>query len=285
MIWHYNCPNCGQELDIDWDYHNKELTCPACSTTHHPPTPLEDHYAWFGGDHWPHEIEKEVISLRGTTCDVPGCYNEHNLLVTRKPTILGGRVSIDNLIPMCAYHARLKGEQDYETWVRDLSPEERAGGAATVEMTFTDKRPEPEQPSQPDLPGSSSGAAVPLCGQALLDTGPPPGMHRVCAMPFPPGSFRQLAFSYRCLFRQDGTCRVLLAAWPDTVSPDWSEGIEHPDVLLTVRQYEGTRDTSIAARLELNLPVIDKDTWIAAAFIEDSDAHPLVQDYLLYGIR
>ena len=110
-------------------------------------------------------------------------------------------------------------------------------------------------------------------------------MHRVCAIPFPPGSFRQLAFYYRCRFRQDGTCRVLLAAWPATVSPDWSQGIEHPDVLFTTRQYLGTRDTSTTSRLELELPVIDKDVWIAAAFLEDSNAHPLVQDYLLYGIR
>ena len=115
MIWHYRCPSCSQQLEANWDWHREEVTCPQCRNRHYPPTPHEDRHAWFGGDKWPQEMADAVVAVRGTTCAVPGCYQAYDVMVHRKPMAKGGHTSVDNLLPMCTRHARLKGGQLLKT--------------------------------------------------------------------------------------------------------------------------------------------------------------------------
>ncbi|HDQ99053.1 MAG TPA: hypothetical protein ENN51_02025 [candidate division WOR-3 bacterium] len=39
MLWFYRCPNCGQELNVDWPSRLERRTCRHCRREHFAPTP------------------------------------------------------------------------------------------------------------------------------------------------------------------------------------------------------------------------------------------------------
>ncbi|MFO7639633.1 MAG: hypothetical protein R6X14_10145, partial [bacterium] len=290
------CPECHRQLQVEWEDHEGERICPGCRHRHFPPTPGEDPLAFIGGDRWPPEMEQAVVTLRGTTCDVPGCYHAYETLGLRKPASRGGRLSVDNLIPMCHFHARLKGEQDYESWVRELSPEERAGAAPEFEIVFTEEKPEPKRPAaapRPPPPPPTPRKAYPLTGRARGPVELPPGLQLVALQPFPARNWRRLALSYRCRLAGNGGCRVILAAWPCARPPDWKREPTGParasreggeGVLLAETSYEGGDATCREGRLELDLSGVTGDElWTAAVLLGSSGGRPELTDYLLAG--
>lgn len=284
MIWHYRCPECNRQLEVDWDEHDKEFACPNCRKAHYPPGPSQDHEAFIGGDHWPRDIEDAVIALRGVTCDVPGCYQQYQTLVLRKPASRGGRLSVDNLVPFCLHHARLKGEQDYDDWVRDLSAEERAGPAAELDIVFTEEEPEPPARPATPPPMPAPGRLYPVAGQVRLHDDPPPGFLLVTAQPIPARAWRRLVLDYRCRLELDGPCRVILAAWPCSRPPDWTKGFETAGIIAVEAVHDGAEADCHANRLELDLSGMNEDgLWTAAVFLANSGGRPEITDYLLAG--
>ena len=153
MIWHYSCPNCRQDVEIDWDRIKDEGVCPHCGTTHFAPTPGEDHTGYIVGEAWPPEMEEAVVALRGSACIAPGCYREHTTLVPRVPFTRGGRLSVENLLPACSEHGATRGEDEYGDWLS------RPGARRA-----TDCRPSHVAGPAPD--GSASSVRRAFCSRA-----------------------------------------------------------------------------------------------------------------------
>lgn len=298
MVWHYNCANCRTALNVDWEDREEEVVCPRCREHHYPPTPSEDQLAYIGGDHWPPEVEEAVTSLRGMTCEVPGCFHQFETLALRKPASHGGRVSVDNLIPMCHHHARLKGESDYDGWLAGLSAEERVGPGPSIKIEFT------TEASSPPLSGSGSTSAsaadprAPAAGTqeqkpgllcqilashtTIADRHPPEGLQLVTAAPLLAGSFRRVVLHYYCALAGPGSCRVILAAWPRSRPPDWSQGLDGCGALVAVGHHEYPSADCAEAKLELDLAVTDdKGFWTVAIFLGSAGGRPELTDFLL----
>ena len=110
MTWHYRCPDCGHRVQVEWSRMQEEKRCPTCNKTHFPPTPGEDHNAYVATDRIPDDMRAAVVSLRGTTGSIPGCFHEYTDLVHKIPSSKGGQTCVENLLPMCHEHARSKGQ-------------------------------------------------------------------------------------------------------------------------------------------------------------------------------
>ncbi|MFO7676446.1 MAG: hypothetical protein R6X12_09050 [bacterium] len=284
MMWHYDCPKCGHPLAVDWEAHGIENVCPHCHRSDYPPTPSEDHAAYIGGDHWPSELESAVIGLRGTTCDIPGCYHQFETLALRRPASQGGRLSVENLVPMCHHHARLKGDQDYDRWVRNLTPEERAGAKSAIEIVFTSDEPEPK-PAPPAPKPRPAGTLHFIAGKSQVSDEPrTDSLRLVVARPVPAGLLRRLTLHYSCRLGSHGACRVALAAWPAAAPPDWSKGLENSGAVSASNRHEGDRESCLDGLLELDLPpATGNGLWVVAVFLANSGGHPELADYLLAG--
>jgi len=293
MIWHYDCANCRTALNVDWGDREEEVVCPRCRQHHYPPTPGEDQLAYIGGDHWPPEVEEAVTVLRGTTCEVPGCFHQFETLALRKPASQGGRLSVENLIPMCHHHARLKGERDYNRWLAGLTAEERAGPGPSIKFDFTTEdlpaptrspaatagdggaprttaaglpehesapvaAPEREASGvlgQPPSPHGQPGSSYQVLAAhtTIADKHPPEGLQFVTAAPMLAGSFRRVILHYCCALERPGACRVILAAWPRSRPPDWSRGLDGCGALVAVGQHVCPATGCADAKLELIL--------------------------------
>ncbi len=276
MTWHYACPGCGQDLGVDWDWHRDEVTCPNCHNTHYPPTPSEDHYAHFAGEHWPQELTDAVLRLRGTTCGVPGCFLPFSVLVHRRPPALGGLTSVDNLRPLCAEHAQAKGNQDYDEWLAGLKA--AAPAQPTMEITITAKTPPSAEP--PPL-ARAAGLAISLGGKA----GPvalPASLRLVAAVPFLPGAVNRLVLSYDWRLGSAGTARLALLAWPRDLPPSFS-----PDGTADCPQadaaHSGKAGDSGSARLELVVSDRLERRWVAVVAADDAGARLEIGEYVLAG--
>ena len=288
MIWHYNCPGCSRAIDVDWDWLTDEVACPLCDHRHYPPTPGENHFAYVGTDMWPAEMESAVLALRGTTCEVSGCFHEHDTLVHKKPISLGGKTSVDNLVPMCAHHARMKGEQDYDKWISGLKPEDIRSEAPTVDVTFTLDEPVP--PAEPELVTRPAGYIQTIASKTTIPDTHPPGMHLVKAAPFLPGPMRRLVLHYTWKLEHDGSCSIILAAWPHSRPPDLSKGTDGLKCPRTFNEHRGKAGHNDTARLELDLPQSSDEPnqlagqlWVAAILLKSEGGRPVIEDYLLVG--
>jgi hypothetical protein len=274
MIWHYRCPSCSQQLEANWDWHREEVTCPQCRNRHYPPTPHEDRYAWFGGDKWPQEMADAVVAVRGTTCAVPGCYQAYDVMVHRKPMAKGGRTSVDNLLPMCTRHARLKGGQDYDEWLRTQPEVASVTQAEPIKITITPKQPAPP----PEPIARYIGFCQPVAGMVK----PPPlpaGLRLVTATPFLPGPARRLLLSYDWRLESDGSARVVLFAWPHDHPPEVASGTQ--GCPQAANQHSGRAGESGTASLELGLTGPADHGWTAALALEDPDGRLVLEQYLL----
>ncbi len=268
MLWYYRCPSCGRELDIDWDFHREEAICNHCHQRHYPPTPGEDHTAYFSGDRWPPEMTDAVISLRGTTCSVPGCFQNYTTLAHRRPLAEGGRTSVENLIPLCAEHARLKGLRNYDEWIQELPS---AAPAKTVEITITHHQKEPTETRLL----RNSGNLRHLVGLARPDL-LSPELHPVIATPFIPGTSRRLLFHYQWRLHTETGFRVVLVAWPR-----FSAEMASPSLRQVENIHQGKRGDSGRNLLELHLEGELDNMWVAVVACDHGDKDLLLEEYLL----
>lgn len=278
MIWHYNCPDCGREVEVRWEWHKEELTCPHCLRAHYPPTPSENHYAYIGGEAWPEDLETAVVALRGTICAVPRCYREYKTLAHRHPAAKGGRTSVDNLLPLCSHHAELMGKQDYDEWLAGLSPEEKTPEEAPIEITLTATGPrDQEAPSVP------RGLALPLAGKPRSPTAIPTNMALLVCQPFPIGSIRELILHYDWRLEAEGKSRVLLLAWPHQEPPELIGAPESIKWPYTVKEHRGAAGASGSVKLDLTLPFATEARWVAGLVVIEEGGKLKLEDYLLTG--
>ena len=287
MIWHYRCPDCGQDLHVRWGDHKDEATCPNCNADHYPSTPGEDHGAYFSDDKWPKEMEEAVIALRGTVCAVPGCFLEYAKLVHRKPYADGGRTCVDNLVQLCTKHAVAKGSVDYEEWLKTLKPASGMETEPDFTFTITKKRDKVEQTAQAPLPPgpvfTSTGFVHHLAGKGYVPDEHPPGLQLVAAAPFLSGPMRKLVFHYHWKLEHEGSCQVFLTAWPHSNTPDLSKGKAGIGNLKATARHKGKAGEQGSGKLELPLPPAADEIWTAAVFLDSEGGRPCFTDFLLAG--
>lgn len=279
MTWHYNCPNCGQPLAVDWMRHREEVVCRKCRTRHYPPTPDEDHYAYISGLKWPPEMEQVVVARRGTTCVVPGCFSAYQTLCLRRPISLGGRICVDNLVPVCFQHAREKGERDFDEWVAELK-----NTATSVPVL------PPEVNTEPVAPPRAEPEPVPVVSyvQSLargcdLRLSPRPGNRPVVKVPFLRGPVRRLVFEYEWEVRGGTESEVMLVAWPRGVEPKLEElGSENFTAPVAKKWLQVERDARGEGCVILELPAAPAGRWTAAVVINGT-GNIAITEYVLAG--
>jgi hypothetical protein len=280
MIWHYSCPECGRPVEIDWDWLKHEIMCPGCRANHYPPTPGEDHFAYVGGDRWPKDMEAAVVSLRGTTCAAPGCFQKYTTLAHRRGPGRGGRTSVDNLIPLCAPHARAKGTRDYEDWAAELR---EAQPAATPLPEAPRVTPVSAWPQPAVEPGLGAARVVPVQMLASSAAVTPGRGEVVVRAPFLRAAAARLVLDYDWRAKAGTVCRVYLTAWPHQRPPKL-EALGTPDYDGTsvVNDHSVQKDDSGSARLELALASEPAGRWVAAVFVRPG-AGLEVTEFVLAG--
>ncbi|MEO0073762.1 MAG: HNH endonuclease signature motif containing protein, partial [candidate division WOR-3 bacterium] len=243
-----------------------------------PPTPSEDHFAYVGTDTWPKEMESAVISLRGTTCAAPGCFQNYSVLVHRRPVKLGGRTSVDNLVPLCAAHAQAKGDRDYDEWVATL----KAGEAVS--------RSEPEAESLPFGKGLQAAPPRPVSNTVLIASSAFGGRGAADSTtegwhvraPFLHLGINRLLFDYDWRVVPGKSGRILFAAWPADEHPDPAlVGTDTYDGPVQEKQHSSAEGSSGSSRLELVLPTSHFGRWLAVVRISGEGLS--IGDYVLLG--
>ncbi len=118
MKWHYRCPKCNNQKNVEWAKRTDKYKCNKTNSTYVPPTPSDQKDAYVDTHEWPTEMETVVVLLKGKNCTVPGCGKSYETLDHRVPYSKGGHTSADNLFPMCKDHNESKGDSDYALWLR-----------------------------------------------------------------------------------------------------------------------------------------------------------------------
>lgn len=274
MIWHYWCPQCRKELETPWDNIKEEVTCPHCGAVHYAPTPGEDHTAYVVGERWPQDMEEEVVTLRGSACIVPGCYREHTTLVSRVPFIMGGRLSVENLLPACAQHASARGQDDYVDWLARLAESGPGSAPAGIIITST-----AEESVQVQTFGRIVGVQ-PVAGQVFLPGPFPAGTQLVFAAPFVPGPAARLVLYYEWKLGPGESCRVVLGAWPRADQPDFAKGLRDSRYY-TTNEHRAAAHQGGSALLEMVLTGSKEELWVAAVWVEAEPERKVITNYYL----
>ncbi|HTW92614.1 MAG TPA: hypothetical protein VMH22_13035 [bacterium] len=274
MIWHYSCPRCRKELETPWDNIKQEVTCRNCGTVHFAPTPGEDHTAYIAGESWPQEMEEEVVALRGSACIVPGCYREHTTLVPRVPFVVGGRLSVENLLPACEQHASARSQDDYVDWLARLA--EPAPGIAPAGITITSTA---EDSVKVQTFGAITGVQS-IAGQISVPGPFPAGYRLVFAAPFVPGPATRLVLYYEWKLGPNESGRVVLGAWPRADQPDFAKGLRDSKHFTSNEHRAGTSNGG-SALLEIVLPESKDELWIAAVWVEAEPERKVMTGYYL----
>jgi len=286
MIWNYNCPECGQSTQVNWEWIEKEVVCGSCGATHYPPTPHEDHYAYVDTEQYPSQIAEAVASLRGTVCAVPGCYRECTTLVHRKPSKLGGRTSVDNLLPMCQRHAESKGDRNYDEWLAEAR-QQSADKQPQIEITITACKPA-EKPVVEGytvapglyLPIVSARPERPVRVKTKEVT-----PYRIFAAPFLRGTIGRIIFDYDWEMAESGLCRVFLLAWPRGEEPKLAPlGGPTYAGIFSFKEHLGVAGEKGSYQLELTLPDAPGGRWIGAVALMDEGCDLAISEYALAGL-
>jgi len=280
MNYCYDCPECRQPVRIDWAWLKEEIVCPHCNTSHYPPTPSEDPSAYVDSEHWPKEMETIVIARHGTTCAAPGCYQEYTTLVHRQPWSRGGRTCVSNLLPMCAEHARAKGEADFDEWVATLAPPSPTAPVGPPSFLGPAVESQPVQPAVAPAEGWEYVQHLASATAVRLMPGPTP----VLVVPFLRGLVRRVVFEYEWEEKKGGECRVFLLAWPagqrvklaDIGTPAF-EGFEVSIV------HSARVDEQGVSRLELILPSAPLGRWAAAVMLSAPAPDFVITEFVLAG--
>jgi hypothetical protein len=267
LLWHYNCPECQGPLQVEWDEVKTERVCGHCRKHHFAPTPAEDHMAYVGSDRWPRDMADAVLALRGEACVVPGCFHEHTTFVHRKPESRGGHTSVDNLLPMCARHAREKGQHDYDTWLRTL-PRADVADKPVMEITLTALHRDPEPGSKVQTRHGTSYCQT-IAHQGELGVEIPADLRLVTHTMFIPGPACWLVLKYDWRFGPGESCGVVLMAWAASERPDFTvaTGPKRSVAANTHQRKDGEVGSS---RIALRMRPETEEVWHAAVFIKVS---------------
>lgn len=279
MIWHYSCPNCGEPTSVDWERHKQETVCLKCRKSHYPPTPDEDPYAYIGGTKWPPEIERVVVARKGSVCAVPGCFASYNTLTFRKPLTEGGRICVDNLIPVCTKHALEKGVRDYDQWVRELAEQQAAGALETMLPTSEAEMPLEGTPEAEPMPKYVQTIAA---GYGVKLT-PLLGNKPIVIAPFLRGAVRRVMFDYGWEVKGKGEVQVFLVAWPKGEEPKLELlGTDEFKGLVVRKEHRVAGDTRDNACLILSLPATPAGRWVAAV-VAAGEGNFAIFEFVLAG--
>lgn len=263
MVWHYDCPYCGQPTSVDWNRHREETVCPKCRAPHYPPTPDEDPFAYVVGAKWPPEMERSVIARKGAGCAVPGCFADYNTLAYRKPLSAGGRICTDNLIPVCTKHSLEIAEKDYDKWVQELKERQIEGKA-----TFISAESEPGLP--PFIPPEEAviNYVQPIAQAWNSQITAQPGKKPVIIAPFLRIRTKRLVFDYDWEIKGKAKINVFLCAWPRGEMP-YLDFLGSDDFkgTATEKEHQADRDTRGNASIALDLPVTPTGRWVAAVIV------------------
>jgi hypothetical protein len=288
MLWNYDCPNCHRPTAVDWRLREGEVVCHLCERNHYPPTPHEDRYAYVDEEKWPAEMEEAVVALRGTICSVPGCYRERAKLVLRQSLKAGGRMSVDNLMPMCERHAASKGERNYDEWMAAVRQEdaELKKDEPKFEITITSRPAVPEMPvadfvAPPGLLLPLAAFLAPLTLQ-VAKPGAKPLAELKLAVPFLRGPAGRILLDYDWKMKKSGMAHVFLLAWPRGETPDISLlGGPKFTGLTVAKDHLGVKDETGNAQLELSLPGTSVGRWVAGVAVLDEGCDFELTEYAL----
>lgn len=280
MDWHYKCPNCGSSVKTEWEKARHEVVCPHCRHRHFPPTPSEDHTAYVGSDRWPKDIEEVVLALRGTSCSVRECFREHTTLVHRRSATKGGHTSVDNLLPMCAHHAREMGLEDYDDWIKTL-PASAATQQPTIQITLT---------SQPKSPAAAATGIQMTHGagscQTIAAAGPapdaPPDLRLVTHTVFVPGPARWVVLKYDWRFKQGESLGVFLLAWPQGQEPSFSAPTGGKSLVAADNHFRKDGEAG-SSRLQLAIRPTAEQIWNAAVYLKNDSDPATLERYALFA--
>jgi hypothetical protein len=221
-------------------------------------------------------METAVVSLRGTTCAAPGCFQTYSSLVHRRQPAAGGRTSVDNLIPLCGPHARDKGARDYEEWVALLRTS-APGKPAAQEGAGLEKLP-----SWPaGAPPRAVTSAQMIASSAIVNPGPAGGP--LLRAPFLRTMLNRLVFEYDWRLRAGTAARVILTAWPHGEPADFNAvGTPAYAGLAQENGHSSETDAAGSSRLELTLPTTSFGRWVAAVVVKGGEGLTL-GEYVLVG--
>jgi hypothetical protein len=226
------------------------------------------------GKTWPPEMEKEVVAIRGSTCIAPGCYREHTTLVPRLPFSEGGRLSVENLMPACAEHAAVRGEDDFDEWLHRVNRPEPEVVVSGITITAT---------APNDIPVQTFGQTTgiqPIAGQFSLSGPFPAGVRLVFAAPFVPGPATRLVLYYEWKLGPNESGRVVLGAWPRADQPDFSKGVAGSSRCVS-NEHKATATQESSALLEIVLSDSRDEVWVAAVWVEAEHDRRVVTNYYL----
>ncbi|MEO0068710.1 MAG: HNH endonuclease signature motif containing protein [candidate division WOR-3 bacterium] len=278
MVWHYDCPYCGEPIAVDWNRHRDETVCPKCRAPHYPPTPDEDPFAYIVGAKWPPEMERSVIARKGAGCAVPGCFSDYNTLAYRKPLSLGGRICADNLIPVCTKHALEIAEKDYDKWVQELKERQAEGKETSI-------GPESEIELPPFIPPEEKGISYvqPIAQACEVHLTPQKSKKPAIMVPFMRGRVKRVVFDYDWEIKGKARVKVFLCAWPRGEMPylDFL-GSEDFKGTATEKEHSAEREGKGNTTLTLDLPANPSGRWVAAVVIS-GDGDFGVKEYVLAG--
>ncbi|MEO0069972.1 MAG: hypothetical protein ABIK18_04170 [candidate division WOR-3 bacterium] len=279
MIWHYNCPNCGEPTSVDWERHKKETICLKCRRTHYPPTPDEDPYAYIGGAKWPPEMERVVVARKGSVCAVPGCFASYNTLTFRKPLTEGGKICVDNLIPVCTKHALEKGERDYDQWVRELEEKQAAGA---IEAILPSAEAEERFAGIPEEEAAPKYVQPITTGYGVKLT-PLTGNQPIVIAPFLRGAVRRVFFDYGWEVKDKAEVQLFLLAWSKGEEPNLELlGTEEFKGLMARKEHRATENSRGNDCLILHLPATPAGRWVAAV-VAVGEGSFTISEFVLAG--
>jgi len=288
-------------MAVEWLKHKEKTNCRHCRSKHYPPTPDEDHFAYISGIKWPLELEQIVVARKGAFCSAPNCFQPYQTLTLRQPFSRGGKLSFDNLIPVCTYHARGKWEQTYEEWVKALTEQQansnipsfikshNLGIETKIGVDANYGLNDVSQPVATALPVETPEeepvvSTVQLIAresqvrlQPLLEKRP------IIIAPFLRGVVNKLVFDYEWEIRGSGELSVYLTAWFRGQQPNLEHlGTPEFDGLTAVKKHSVPQNATGQSCLTLNLPPAPLGRWIAAVLILGEDAF-VIKEYVLAG--
>jgi hypothetical protein len=284
MHWHYNCPQCEKPCVAEWEELGLQAQCDVCGNVHYPPTPHEDRFAWLESDRWTQEMEEAVLTIRGTICGVPGCYHEHETMGLRVPLSKEGRISVDNLMPLCNAHAATRGEGDWNEWLAEVRQQGQPKPKFEVTITTRADGAQPEE-VQLAVPAGYSQPILGMTGEQTLallpeDIGPEPKL--LVSIPFRYGPAGRLELDYDWQAGASGTCRLYLLAWPHGDRPD-IDCLGGPKFsgLYGIKEHLVVAGETGTAVVELYLPEAPKGRWCAGVAIIDEGCRFRLGEFVL----
>ncbi|MGQ9708068.1 MAG: HNH endonuclease signature motif containing protein [bacterium] len=225
-------------------------------------------------------MERSVVARKGAGCVVPGCFANYNTLAFRIPIARGGKVSADNLIPVCSKHARELAAKGYDEWVAELKARQFNEPSATSFGAAPEIEPPPfiTPPIEPGI-----NYVQPIAQGYDVQLTPLSDKRPVIIAPFLRGRVKKLIFDYQWQLKGKGSCKVFVVAWPRGEKP-YLQFLDSDDFKGTAaeKEHQTNEDTTGNSSLTLELPPSPLGRWVAAVVLSGEGNFSL-QEYVLAG--